>query len=61
MKGIAKKLMKAVKDAREKRRIQANIIITQWEDKFDTAFLGDSDDSEHIQMLIDALARSEEE
>lgn len=60
MKGIANRLMKAVKDAREKR-IQANIIIAQWEAEFDTAFLGDADDTEHIQILIDALVRSEEE
>lgn len=60
MKGIANRLMKAVKEAREKR-IQANIIVAQWEAKFDTAFLGDINDPEHIDILINALVRSEEE
>jgi len=38
-------------------------IIKKWEDAFDTAFLGDADNFEHIEILIEALEklRSEEE
>lgn len=38
-------------------------IIKRWENAFDTAFSGDKDDFEHIEILIEALdkLRSEEE
>jgi|11BtaG_2_1085332.scaffolds.fasta_scaffold00008_112 hypothetical protein len=40
-----------------------NAIIKKWETAFDTAFLGDADNEEHIRILMDALVelRSEEE
>ena len=40
-----------------------NEIIKRWENTFDTAFLGDVDNNEHIRILMDALdkQRSEEE
>tara|TARA_R100000544_G_C2220251_1_gene57075 strand:- start:1118 stop:1249 length:132 start_codon:yes stop_codon:yes gene_type:complete len=40
-----------------------NEIIKKWESAFDTAFLGDADNFEHIEILVDALEklRSDEE
>jgi|5_EtaG_2_1085323.scaffolds.fasta_scaffold00594_30 hypothetical protein len=36
-------------------------IIEDWEKEFDTAFLGDSSNDEHIKILVEALVRREEE
>lgn len=36
-------------------------IIKDWEEEFDTGFLGDSSNDEHIEILIDMLVRREEE
>ena len=46
------------------RKWLVNVIIKKWETAFDTAFLGDADNDEHIRILMDALdelIRSEEE
>ena len=58
---IANRLFKSVKEAREERRRVARKVVAEWEEVFDTAFLGNIDDSQHIQVLIDALVRREEE
>jgi len=59
--GIADRLMKSVLEARKIRRNERKKIIADWEEEFNTAFLGNVDDTEHIQILIDALVKREEE
>jgi len=35
-------------------------IVEKWENTFDTAFLGDVNNPEHIEILVNALEREEE-
>lgn len=60
-KNIANRLIETVKEEREKTRRIRQKIIADWEEEFDTAFLGDLWNTEHIQILIDALVKREEE
>jgi len=55
------KLMKSVLEARKIRTSEREKIIADWEEEFNTAFLGDIHDTEHIEILIEALLKREEE
>tara|TARA_R110000751_G_C13462219_1_gene445535 strand:- start:292 stop:420 length:129 start_codon:yes stop_codon:yes gene_type:complete len=41
--------------------MNSNEIIKKWEKYFDTAFLGERDNPEHISLLLQYLAEKEEE
>ena len=36
-------------------------IIERWENTFDIAFIGDANNPEHIEILVNALEREEED
>ena len=59
--GIGDKLIKAVKEEREKTRKVREKIIADWEEAFDTAFLGNLWNNEDIEVLVKALVEREEE
>lgn len=44
-------------DENEEKEAETYEIIKQWETAFDTAFLGDADNFEHIEILTDALEK----